>query len=776
MARPNAFSYCAVIRIERKLAVTVIALGACCVIVVAVVVLATQRLSANLDELVHVASVQADLRAFDDALDHARSEADGFLLTRDKTYLNRSGAHLVNAEHRFDRLVSPGEVDPEELRTLATLRMQLTGLEYGLERQVKGAGGLSPADARALRDERDGITSLTRGAIDSLVTAQDQKLVAIAAMQRTADRALWLSVLAFGVIGGVVSLLSYRSMRRDLSRRTRSERALRESEQKFASMLALAADAIVTADEQGRIVNFNQRAEAIFGYRAAEVIGQPLHLVLPEHFRDVRSALPASLDDSLPSAELGGTRLELVARRQTGETFTVEAAVSRLQTSDGFLSTAVLRDITEHRRVERREHLLAEAATRLSPRLPYDEQLTALAQLALPALGDWCSLDVVEEGDDGRRRLHRVTSMPADPWLEGPLWELEAHAPEWAFTDPVTDCVLTGKPLFVSGVTDEWLDAHYSDEQTRAIMRQLRVDSLLVVPLLADAGVIGVLTVGTSSPRRVTTDEFELAQVLAERGAPAIEAARLYRKSQRATAARDALLGIVSHDLTGTLGTISMHARKLLTRTCDETQREKLCNNILEGTTIMRRLMLDLVDISAIEAHRLSVTPAPQSLAPIMELLHEMFAPRAADRGIALHMDTAVDLPDARADATRVVQVLSNLLDNAIKFTAAGGSVDVHAEADGKEILVSVRDTGAGVGPDELPHIFERFWRARSSRGTRGIGLGLAIVNGIVTAHGGRIWMESAIGRGSTVHFTLPRATVTPGYLPTADLEATVVG
>jgi len=107
-------------------------------------------------------------------------------------------------------------------------------------------------------------------------------------------------------------------------------------------------------------------------------------------------------------------------------------------------------------------------------------------------------------------------------------------------------------------------------------------------------------------------------------------------------------------------------------------------------------------------------------------------------------------------DALRIEQVLSNLIDNALKFTPSGGSVSVSAAADQKMLRVSVKDSGAGVNADELPFVFEEFWRSPASRRSRGLGLGLAIVRGVVAAHGGRVWMESTVGSGSTVSFTLP--------------------
>jgi PAS domain S-box-containing protein len=756
-----------VINFKRKLRLTIVGLGGCFAIVVMGVFVTVRHLVAGRGEFLRITSVQADLRSLDQEFDDARTEIDGFLLTGDSAHFKRSDQHLAHVESIFDRLVSPAEGDASQLRSLTRLRTQMNELEQALEfrREIEHVGVV---DHRLpVLEASDRLAIEVRERIGKIDSVSRQATLRNSEVQEANDRQLWFAILALAAIGISIAVLSYRSMRRDLSDQERATRAVAESESKYSGILAIAADAIVTADEQGRIVNFNRSAEVMFGCRATSVIGQPLHNLVPYPFNDGETPADAIRRVGATLTDSGGERRDLTARRCTGETFAVEAAVSRLATSTGFLLTAVLRDVTEQRRSERREHLLAEAATRLSPQLSYEEQLSMIAQLAVPTVGDWCILDVIDTGDDGRKLIRRVTSTPVDHQHEGAMWELEANAPHWAANDPVTDVIRSGKPLFVRGVADEWIDTHYRDEKTRTIMKWLGVDSLIFAPLVVDSGTIGVLTIGASVEHPATEEKSDLALVLAGRGAPAIEAARLYRQSQRATAARDALLGIVSHDLIGALGTISMHALSLQAHEDGDRERHAmLCQNILDGTTVMHRLMLDLVDISAIETHQLTITPTVQALTPIMVSVRQMFTPRAEAQGITLHVDDAIGLPDARADATRIVQVLSNLVDNALKHTPAGGTVDVRVDADAKDILVSVRDAGAGVGADELPHIFERFWRARANRRTRGFGLGLAIVNGIITTHRGRVWMESTMGRGSTVFFTLPRANLTQVWNP----------
>jgi signal transduction histidine kinase len=163
----------------------------------------------------------------------------------------------------------------------------------------------------------------------------------------------------------------------------------------------------------------------------------------------------------------------------------------------------------------------------------------------------------------------------------------------------------------------------------------------------------------------------------------------------------------------------------------------------------------DLLDISRIEAGRLAIDPAPEPVGPIVREAIETHRASAEEHGIELGFRLDDPLPPVIADRDRVLQVLGNLLANAVKFTPAGGRVEVGASREGEEVRWWVEDSGPGIPPEHLPHLFDRFWQARRSH-RRGLGLGLAIVKGLVEAHGGRVWVESEPGRGSRFQFTLP--------------------
>jgi signal transduction histidine kinase len=169
----------------------------------------------------------------------------------------------------------------------------------------------------------------------------------------------------------------------------------------------------------------------------------------------------------------------------------------------------------------------------------------------------------------------------------------------------------------------------------------------------------------------------------------------------------------------------------------------------------MNRLIEDLLDVTRVEAGRLQLDRKPQDLVRAIAEAVTLFEPAIAEKSIALREEIPDDLPPASVDAARIVQVLQNLVSNAVKFTPPGGEIAIRAAAENGEALIAVRDTGTGIPAEHLPRLFDRFWQATGSR-RGGAGLGLAIAKGIIEAHGGRIWVESEVGRGSTFTFALP--------------------
>jgi signal transduction histidine kinase len=216
---------------------------------------------------------------------------------------------------------------------------------------------------------------------------------------------------------------------------------------------------------------------------------------------------------------------------------------------------------------------------------------------------------------------------------------------------------------------------------------------------------------------------------------------------------RDEVLSVVAHDLRNQLNTIRASSRIGLAMG-DRSPRRPL-ETIEKASERMEKLVRDLLDVSAVDCGRLSVNLGPVRIAAVVSEALDAHATASGELGIGLSAVSERDLPDVVADPKRLVQVLGNLIGNAMKFTPRGGEIVVGAVAEGSKVRLWVTDTGEGIPLDQLPYVFNKF-RARRSRPQEGVGLGLAICKAIVDAHGGRIWVESGDTRGTTVSFTVP--------------------
>lgn len=387
---------------------------------------------------------------------------------------------------------------------------------------------------------------------------------------------------------------------RDITEHRAAMEALRTSEFRFASIVDIAADAIVSVDDEQMITLFNQGAERIFGYTAAEVIGKPLDLLLPPDVHEIHREHIRHFSRTGESARRMGERSEVRGRRKNGEIFPAEASISKFDLGDRRVFTAVLRDITDRRAAERERARLLDA----------ERSARAAAEVALRT--------------------------------------------------------------------------------------------------------------------------------------------------------RDEVLAVVSHDLRNPLSVIDMCTASLSAKLSpDDAAARSLVRTIESSTAWMNRLIEDLLDVARMEAGRLALERSPHDLVRVISEATVMLEPLIAEKSLTLREELPDYLPRASVDSRRIVQVLENLVSNAVKHTAAGGEIRVHAEATNGEILVSVRDTGSGIPSENLPHLFDRFWQARGAR-RGGAGLGLAIAKGIVEAHGGRIWVESELGSGSLFGFSIPLASDSP--------------
>lgn len=239
------------------------------------------------------------------------------------------------------------------------------------------------------------------------------------------------------------------------------------------------------------------------------------------------------------------------------------------------------------------------------------------------------------------------------------------------------------------------------------------------------------------------------------------EQVKLHKRLQLAVSARDDTVGVVAHDLRNPVSAV-----KMLSAALQRSQRDRLTPEGAEQLQLigdaaeqMDRLIQDLLDVTRVETGQLLIETQSLAISALLEGALRTLRPLAQAAGLDLQVDLPPTLPLVQADPERIGQVLSNLIGNAIKATERGGRITVSVTEGDNAAQVAVADTGTGIPLEQLPHVFERFWQAsRSGIRSRGAGLGLPIARGIIQAHGGRMWVESEHGAGSTFYFTLPLA------------------
>jgi len=224
----------------------------------------------------------------------------------------------------------------------------------------------------------------------------------------------------------------------------------------------------------------------------------------------------------------------------------------------------------------------------------------------------------------------------------------------------------------------------------------------------------------------------------------------------RETQLRDEMLAMVAHDLRDPLHTIAVGLETLLKLQPPDAERAARQIVVMQRTVrSMNRMILGLLDMTRIEGGTFVLAREEVQVQPLLSEVLELFEAPAKERRISLTCHAPEDLPNVIGERDRLMQVLSNLIGNAVKFTPPHGRISVNAQLLEKALHFSVEDTGSGIPSESLPQLFDRFWQADRA-GRVGTGLGLPIAKAIVEAHDGRIWAESVVGRGTTLHFTVP--------------------
>jgi signal transduction histidine kinase/ActR/RegA family two-component response regulator len=274
------------------------------------------------------------------------------------------------------------------------------------------------------------------------------------------------------------------------------------------------------------------------------------------------------------------------------------------------------------------------------------------------------------------------------------------------------------------------------------------------VALPLQGELLAVLVLCLRSGRTFSADDEAVLQAFGARAAMALAHRKKCDGLVEALQSHQDVLGVVAHDLRNPLNVIGMAANILLARLPDSAARRPV-ERIVRGVERANRLVQDLLVINAIEGGRFIVDKALAETADTILASLESQQALVAGASIIIATDLSPGLPPIDVDSERLLEVFENLVGNAIKFTPPGGTVTVGASHRDREILFWVKDSGAGIAEGDLPHLFDRFWQARK-KDRRGTGLGLTICKAIVEAHGGRIWAESVLGKGSSFFFTIP--------------------
>jgi PAS domain S-box-containing protein len=529
---------------------------------------------------------------------------------------------------------------------------------------------------------------------------------------------------------------------------------------RLARIIATSADAIVAVGDDLCIAVYNRAAEETFGWSSDEALGRPVADLFPKRDRARMNERLRGLafEGAMEAVRPRGRHERVCGLRKDGEEFTAEASMLPLDVGGTKLVTVVIRDEAAHERSEDEQRFLAEVGVFLARTLDYDETLTGVAELAVRQLADFCVIDVIEA--DGR--IRRVTVAHADPQdavLARTLRDvrLDRRRPQ------LTASAIEKGPLLVPRVDEDFFRAVTQSEEHLQALLALTPRSVITVPLNARGHCLGALAlIAARGSRPYAARDLALAKELARRAALAIDNARAHDQAREAIAARDDVLGVVAHDLRNPLNSIQLWASALQD---DEpgsvestpTAPRDVADRIVRCAERAERLTRDLLDVTRIESGHLTLARERLSTLDLLRDGVEAVRPLATTAEVELQVEAPSEIRAVDADRSRVLQVLDNLAGNAVKFSPRGRRVVVGVAAAGDEVVFRVKDEGPGIPPDQIPNLFDRYWQARRAD-RRGLGLGLAISKAIVEAHGGRIWVESEAGAGSTFFFTLPGA------------------
>jgi PAS domain S-box-containing protein len=585
----------------------------------------------------------------------------------------------------------------------------------------------------------------------------------------------WMSIRAIPFFYADGSVREWFGVNTDISARKRAEEERERALSLWSTTLASIGDAVIATDLEGRVNFMNPVAESLTGWAVAEARGRPLQEVFSIINEETRRTVPNPVTRVLREGVIVGLANHTVLVRRNGTDIPIDDSAAPIRDASGALYGAVLvfRDVTEDKQREARRAFLARAGAELLAAADYRDSLAAVANLAVPRLADWCSVEIVE-GDEPVPRQLAVAHV--DPEKIAYARELRRRYPPHASDARGLMAILrSGRPEIYPEISSEALDRSAVDEEHRAMLRKLQLRSGMIIPLRGRERIFGAISfVYAESGRHYTAEDLVLGEELARRAALVIERRRLEDEraqllerergarqyAELANRSKDEFLAVVSHELRNPLSVILGRVQLLLMKQPPEDLKKHLVT-IERNAKAQARLLEDVLDLSRIVSGKLRLELRATDAA--VAVADAISSARGAADAKRIELSSSVEPGlELFTDPVRLQQIVGNLVSNAVKFTPDGGKVRVECRRAGSVVRLTVSDTGEGIDPAMLATIFEPFRQADASttRQHGGLGLGLTIVRQLVQAHGGTVRAQSAgKGTGATFVVELPVGT-----------------